>query len=154
MDLRMPLYEPPGHVHTWLLVSVLQRYNAGTSWDQWRLAALGAWALHGFIFSMMCLSVHVQVVMPNTACDGANATRLYKVIGDQFPTSNLVTVQRRYFNETKGELVWLIMGAYFTMTAAYAMQCDCCSPVCAGCACFSLQVCSTSNSCVSPSSTV
>ena len=42
--------------------------------------------------------------MPNTACDGANATRLYKVIGDQFPTSNLVTVQRRYFNETKGEL--------------------------------------------------
>lgn len=48
--------------------------------------------------------VHVQVIMPNTACDGANATRLYKMIGDQFPTSNLVTVQRRYFNETKGEL--------------------------------------------------
>lgn len=41
--------------------------------------------------------------MPNTACDGANVTRLYKMIGDQFPTSNLVTVQRKYFNETKGE---------------------------------------------------
>lgn len=45
----------------------------------------------------------VQVIMPNTACDGANVTRLYKMIGDQFPTSNLVTVQRKYFNETKGE---------------------------------------------------
>ena len=55
-------------------------------------------------FAVKCLSVHTQVIMPNTACDGANATRLYKLIGDQFPTSNLVTVQRRYFNETKGEL--------------------------------------------------
>ena len=54
----------------------------------------------------------VQVIMPNTACDGANVTRLYKMIGDQFPTSNLVTVQRKYFNETKGELwsgVWQCM---------------------------------------------
>ena len=67
----------------------------------------GHMGIHTYVctssFAVKCLSVHTQVIMPNTACDGANATRLYKLIGDQFPTSNLVTVQRRYFNETKGE---------------------------------------------------
>ena len=40
--------------------------------------------------------------MPNTAYEGHTPTRLYKTISDQFHTTNLVTVQRKYFNEAKG----------------------------------------------------
>ena len=111
------------------------------------------------------MSVYIQVIMPNTACDGANATRLYKLIGDQFPTSNLVTVQRRYFNETKGELCVASLYPrrhvnshilYFTKPEMCAVQLlqSACVGVCVGCVCSSLQACSTSDSSVSPSSTV
>ena len=43
-----------------------------------------------------------QIIMPNTACEGGNMTKLFKLTGEQFPESNLATVQRKYFNETKG----------------------------------------------------
>ena len=44
----------------------------------------------------------LQVIMPNTACDGGTVSRLYQLVNDQFPSTNLVTVQRKYFNEAKG----------------------------------------------------
>ena len=41
--------------------------------------------------------------MPNTACEGGNMTKLFKMVSDQVPSANLATVQRKYFNETKGQ---------------------------------------------------
>ena len=40
--------------------------------------------------------------MPNTACENGNMTTLFKFLSDQFPHTNLSTVQRKYFNEAKG----------------------------------------------------
>ena len=40
--------------------------------------------------------------MPNTACEGGNMTKLFKMVSDQFSSSVIATVQRKYFNETKG----------------------------------------------------
>ncbi|EDO35291.1 predicted protein [Nematostella vectensis] len=44
----------------------------------------------------------LEIIMPNTACENGNTTKLFKFLGDQFVHSNLATVQRKYFNETKG----------------------------------------------------
>ena len=44
----------------------------------------------------------LEVIMPNTACEGGNISVLYKKISNSFQDVNLVTVQRKYFNETKG----------------------------------------------------
>ncbi|KAJ8047643.1 MutS protein-like 4 [Holothuria leucospilota] len=44
----------------------------------------------------------LEIIMPHTACDGGNMTKLYKVISDNFESTPISTVQRKYFNETKG----------------------------------------------------
>ena len=43
--------------------------------------------------------------MPNTACDGGNTTKLFDMVSRHMASANLVTVQRKYFNETKGKVV-------------------------------------------------
>lgn len=43
--------------------------------------------------------------MPSTACENGNMSKLFKLLSEQFICSNLATVQRKYFNETKGQ--WL-----------------------------------------------
>lgn len=40
--------------------------------------------------------------MPNTACENGAMTKLFKLVTHQFQNSNVSTVQRKYFNETKG----------------------------------------------------
>ena len=40
--------------------------------------------------------------MPNTACENGNVSILYQKISTHFQDVNLVTVQRKYFNESKG----------------------------------------------------
>ena len=40
--------------------------------------------------------------MPNTACEAGNTTKLFQLISEQFNDTNLATVQRKYFNESKG----------------------------------------------------
>ncbi|XP_065888860.1 mutS protein homolog 4-like isoform X5 [Dysidea avara] len=40
--------------------------------------------------------------MPNTACEAGNMTKLFHLISEQFADTNLATVQRKYFNESKG----------------------------------------------------
>lgn len=40
--------------------------------------------------------------MPNTSCESGNATKLFQLISDQFQATNMSTVQRKYFNETRG----------------------------------------------------
>lgn len=41
-----------------------------------------------------------QIIMPNTACE--NPSTLFKFLSDQLPYANLSSVQRKYFNEAKG----------------------------------------------------
>nr|KAG5709651.1 hypothetical protein BaRGS_027676 [Batillaria attramentaria] len=43
----------------------------------------------------------LEIVLPNTACENGNVTKLFKMISDQFQQTTISTVQRRYFNETK-----------------------------------------------------
>ncbi|KAJ8319978.1 hypothetical protein KUTeg_001565 [Tegillarca granosa] len=44
----------------------------------------------------------LEIIMPNTSCEGGNITKLFQLICDQFQATNLSTVQRKYFNETRG----------------------------------------------------
>ncbi|XP_033642505.1 mutS protein homolog 4-like [Asterias rubens] len=50
------------------------------------------------------LQIHqpVEIVMPITACEGGSMTKLFKLISDNFHNTSIATVQRKYFNETKG----------------------------------------------------
>ena len=50
-----------------------------------------------------------QIIMPNTACEGGNMTKLFQLISEQFNDTNLATVQRKYFNESKGMQVIVII---------------------------------------------
>lgn len=45
---------------------------------------------------------HSKIIMPNTACENGAMTKLFKLVTHQFQNSNVSTVQRKYFNETKG----------------------------------------------------
>ncbi|XP_057289940.1 mutS protein homolog 4-like isoform X2 [Hydractinia symbiolongicarpus] len=47
-------------------------------------------------------TIFLVVIMPNTACENGNMSALFQVITDQFPYTTLTTVQRKYFNESKG----------------------------------------------------
>uniref|UniRef100_A0A7M5XGZ2 Uncharacterized protein n=1 Tax=Clytia hemisphaerica TaxID=252671 RepID=A0A7M5XGZ2_9CNID len=43
-----------------------------------------------------------EIIMPTTACENGNMSPLFEAISQQNPHINLTTVQRKYFNETKG----------------------------------------------------
>ncbi|XP_013406219.1 mutS protein homolog 4 [Lingula anatina] len=43
-----------------------------------------------------------EIIMPNTVCESGNMTTLFKQISNTFQNANIATVQRKYFNETKG----------------------------------------------------
>lgn len=58
--------------------------------------------------SLICM--HVQIVMPNTISDSVSKTKLFQIINDQFTESSLTTLQRKYFNETRGANINLIVG--------------------------------------------
>ena len=47
----------------------------------------------------------LQIILPNTVCDGGTKTKLYQLLSEHFDEATLTTVQRRYFNESKGMLV-------------------------------------------------
>ncbi|XP_065646680.1 mutS protein homolog 4 isoform X6 [Hydra vulgaris] len=44
----------------------------------------------------------VEIIMPNTSYENGKMTQLFQVISEQFPYVTLTTVQRKYFNESKG----------------------------------------------------
>ncbi|KAK3083385.1 hypothetical protein FSP39_021201 [Pinctada imbricata] len=44
----------------------------------------------------------VEIIMPNTACENGNMTKLMKLVTDEFQGISVSTVQRKYFNETSG----------------------------------------------------
>uniref|UniRef100_A0A8C3T4Z3 MutS protein homolog 4 n=1 Tax=Chelydra serpentina TaxID=8475 RepID=A0A8C3T4Z3_CHESE len=44
----------------------------------------------------------LEIIMSNTACDTGSATKLFSLITEHFKNVTFTTVQRKYFNETKG----------------------------------------------------
>ncbi|KAM4642188.1 mutS protein homolog 4 [Discoglossus pictus] len=44
----------------------------------------------------------LEILMSNTACDRGNSTKLFNLISENFKNVSFTTVQRKYFNETKG----------------------------------------------------
>ncbi|XP_071668901.1 mutS protein homolog 4 isoform X4 [Patagioenas fasciata] len=44
----------------------------------------------------------LEIIMSNTACDIGNTTKLFSLITEHFKNVTFTTVQRKYFNETKG----------------------------------------------------
>ncbi|XP_062834207.1 mutS protein homolog 4 isoform X3 [Anolis carolinensis] len=44
----------------------------------------------------------LEIIMSNTACDTGNATKLFSLITENFRNVTFTTVQRKYFNESKG----------------------------------------------------
>lgn len=44
----------------------------------------------------------IEIIVPNTACENGTMTKLLKLINDQFQNTSISTVQRKYFNETRG----------------------------------------------------
>ncbi|KAH3873388.1 hypothetical protein DPMN_036623 [Dreissena polymorpha] len=44
----------------------------------------------------------LEIIFPNTACESGTMTNLSKIVTEQFPNTTISTVQRKYFNETKG----------------------------------------------------
>ncbi|KAM9324666.1 mutS protein homolog 4 [Gastrophryne carolinensis] len=44
----------------------------------------------------------LEILMPDTACESGKTTELFKLITEHFKNVSFNTVQRRYFNETKG----------------------------------------------------
>ena len=51
---------------------------------------------------LLNLSLSIQVLMPNTISDSISKTKLFQVVKGQFTESSLTTIQRKYFNETRG----------------------------------------------------
>ncbi|XP_032157565.1 mutS protein homolog 4 isoform X2 [Mustela erminea] len=44
----------------------------------------------------------LEIIMSNTACVVGNSTKLFTLITENFKNVNFTTIQRKYFNETKG----------------------------------------------------
>ncbi|KAL4667919.1 hypothetical protein H8959_006608, partial [Pygathrix nigripes] len=44
----------------------------------------------------------LEIIMSNTACAVGNSTKLFTLITENFKNVNFTTIQRKYFNETKG----------------------------------------------------
>ncbi|KAM6327086.1 mutS protein homolog 4 [Podargus strigoides] len=44
----------------------------------------------------------LEIVMSNTACDAGNTTNMFSLTTEHFKNVTFTTVQRKYFNETKG----------------------------------------------------
>uniref|UniRef100_A0A2A4IVB4 DNA mismatch repair proteins mutS family domain-containing protein n=1 Tax=Heliothis virescens TaxID=7102 RepID=A0A2A4IVB4_HELVI len=44
----------------------------------------------------------VEIIVPHTFCEGFQPNQLYQLIRDRYPLVNLVTVQRRHFNDAVG----------------------------------------------------
>ncbi|NXF32432.1 MSH4 protein, partial [Nyctibius bracteatus] len=57
----------------------------------------------------------LEIVMSNTACDAGNTTKLFSLITEHFKNVTFTTVQRKYFNETKGlEYIEQLCASEFT----------------------------------------
>jgi DNA mismatch repair protein MSH4 len=44
----------------------------------------------------------IEIIVPSTASENAAMTKLVSILTESFPSANVVSVKRRYFNEEKG----------------------------------------------------
>ncbi|CAH0585557.1 unnamed protein product [Chrysodeixis includens] len=44
----------------------------------------------------------IEIIVPHTFCEGVQPNQLYQLIRDRYPLVNVVTVQRRHFNDAAG----------------------------------------------------
>ncbi|XP_065344364.1 mutS protein homolog 4-like [Cloeon dipterum] len=76
----------------------------------------------------------VEILLPNTFCDGSTSTKLFNCVKDQYPTITITTVQRRHFNDVLGmELIKklcvpelssveiLVQNRFYALSAAAAL---------------------------------
>ncbi|XP_061859958.1 mutS protein homolog 4 [Colius striatus] len=76
----------------------------------------------------------LEIIMSNTACDAGNTTKLFSLITEHFKNVTFTTVQRKYFNETKGleyieqlcasefsTIVMEVQSKYYCLAAAAAL---------------------------------
>ncbi|XP_033098705.1 mutS protein homolog 4-like [Anneissia japonica] len=76
----------------------------------------------------------LEIIMPSTACENGNMTKLFNLITEHYQETNISTVQRKYFNETKGleyikqlclteysTVVMEVMSKYYCLAASAAL---------------------------------
>ncbi|XP_075977921.1 mutS protein homolog 4-like [Anticarsia gemmatalis] len=44
----------------------------------------------------------IEIIVPHTFCEGVRPNQLYQLIKDKYPLVNIITVQRRHFNDAAG----------------------------------------------------
>jgi hypothetical protein len=45
----------------------------------------------------------IKILLPDTSCgEGSSPSRLYDLLIEKFPDSNIISVQRKYFNDIRG----------------------------------------------------
>ncbi|CAG5866395.1 unnamed protein product [Menidia menidia] len=54
------------------------------------------------VITRIHISVPVEILMPDTACEKGKGTKLFKLITENFSGVTFTAVQRKYFNEKKG----------------------------------------------------
>ncbi|XP_066046760.1 mutS protein homolog 4 isoform X3 [Chamaea fasciata] len=59
-------------------------------------------ATYAKVITKLKILTPLEIIMSNTACDPGNITKLFNLIAEHFKNVTFTTVQRKYFNETKG----------------------------------------------------
>ncbi|XP_073400920.1 mutS protein homolog 4 isoform X2 [Dendrobates tinctorius] len=54
------------------------------------------------IITKLQILTPLEILMPNTACESGKSAELCRLINENFKDTSVTTVQRKYFNETKG----------------------------------------------------
>ncbi|XP_072275595.1 mutS protein homolog 4 [Pyxicephalus adspersus] len=54
------------------------------------------------VITKLQIMAPLEILMSNTACEGGKTTELFRLITENFKDVSFTTVQRKYFNETKG----------------------------------------------------
>ncbi|XP_051477778.1 uncharacterized protein LOC127385746 [Apus apus] len=75
--------------------------HVGQSTTNFAAASPGSCHLLKVITKLRILTP-LETVMSNTACDAGSTTKLFSLITEHFKNVAFTTVQRKYFNETKG----------------------------------------------------
>ncbi|XP_062863717.1 mutS protein homolog 4 [Trichomycterus rosablanca] len=54
------------------------------------------------VITKLHILMPLEILMPDTACDKGQATKLYNLVTENFPSVAFSAIQRKYFNERKG----------------------------------------------------
>ncbi|KAM5147943.1 mutS protein homolog 4 isoform 1-T1 [Mantella aurantiaca] len=59
-------------------------------------------AIYVKVITKLQILAPLEILMSNTVCEGSKTTELFRLITENFKDVSFTTVQRKYFNETKG----------------------------------------------------